>query len=76
MIDQRISKGKAFFNWCVREGFLESNPMGAIKRPKKNWQPDPLCEDEVTMLIDSTRHSWASASTFGPIPTRCGTPLR
>jgi integrase/recombinase XerD len=59
-IDQRISKAKAFFNWCVREGFLESNPMGAIKRPKKNWQPDPLSEDEVTILLDATRYSWAS----------------
>ena len=37
-VDQRISKGKAFHNWCVREGLRESDPMGAIKRPKKNWQ--------------------------------------
>jgi site-specific recombinase XerC len=59
-IGQRISKAKAFSNWCVREGFLESNPMGAIKRPKKNWQPDPLSEDQVTMLLDATRYSWAS----------------
>lgn len=59
-VDQRIAKAKAFFNWCVKEGFLETTPIGAIKRPKKNWQPDPLSEEEVTILLDSTRYSWAS----------------
>jgi hypothetical protein len=44
-VDQRISKVKTFFNWCVAEGFLDDNPAKVLKRPKKNWQPDPLSSE-------------------------------
>lgn len=54
--DQRLAKAKVFFNWCVREGFLASNPAGKIKRPKSNWQPDPLSEDEIAMLLQEAKH--------------------
>ena len=63
-LDQRLAKAKAFFNWCVREGFLESNPIGKVKRPKKNWQPDPLSEEEITMLLQEAKHGRASVRNY------------
>jgi site-specific recombinase XerD len=53
--DQRIAKAKAFFNWCQAEGFLEGNPALGLQRPKADWQPDPLTEEEIGRLMDATR---------------------
>jgi site-specific recombinase XerD len=63
-IDQRISKVKAFLNWCVAEGFLDSNPAQVLKRPKKNWQPDPLNGEEVDILLQAARHGHSSARNY------------
>jgi integrase/recombinase XerD len=62
--DQRLAKAKAFFNWCGREGFLKANPAGKIKRPKNNWQPDPLSEDEIAMLLQESKHGRAGIRNY------------
>ena len=66
-LDQRLAKAKAFFNWCVREGFLESSPACKVKRPKNNWQPDPLSEDEITMLLQAAKQGRATARNYAII---------
>jgi integrase/recombinase XerD len=53
--DQRITKCKSFFKWCCGNGFLAEDPSTGLKRPKKNWQPDPLNEDELHMLLEESR---------------------
>lgn len=53
--DQRIAKCKTFFRWCHREGFLEEDPSAVLKRPKRNWQPDPFSEDELVMILSAAR---------------------
>ncbi|MEJ2733324.1 MAG: tyrosine-type recombinase/integrase [Anaerolineae bacterium] len=63
-VDQRISKVKTFFNWCVAEGFLDDNPAKVLKRPKKNWQPDPLSSEEVDILLQAARHGHSSARNY------------
>lgn len=60
--DQRIAKAKAFFSWCHANGFLETNPAAALKRPKKDWQPDPLTVEEVERVL--------AASKVGPMKVR------
>jgi integrase/recombinase XerD len=63
-LDQRIAKTKTFFNWCVAEGFLDDNPAKVLKRPKKNWQPDPLSGEEVDILLQAVRHDRASVRNY------------
>jgi site-specific recombinase XerD len=53
--DIRIAKAKSFFAWCCAEGFLDTNPAIGLKRPKKNWQPDPLSEGELSLLLDEAQ---------------------
>jgi len=53
--DQRIAKAKAFFNWCHGEGFIPRNPSLGLQRPRADWQPDPLTEQEVNALLDAAR---------------------
>ncbi len=55
---QRIAKAKAFFNWLVKEGFLEENPV-QLKRPKNNWRPDPLTEDQIFMFLEAAKKAGA-----------------
>ena len=52
--DQRIAKCKSFFKWCCDNGFLAEDPARSLKRPKQNWQPDPLSEDELHMLLQES----------------------
>jgi integrase/recombinase XerD len=75
-VDQRIAKAKAFFNWCVTEGFLETNPIASVKRPKKNWQPDPLSEEEITALLDAARYGRASVRNTAILCTLLDSGLR
>lgn len=53
--DQRIAKLKAFFAWCTAEGYLAANPALVLKRPRKDWQPDPLTTDEIARLLEYAR---------------------
>jgi integrase/recombinase XerD len=50
-LDQRIAKCKTFFRWCHKQGFLENNPTEDLKRPREDWQPDPLNENEIQTLL-------------------------
>ena len=37
---------KVFFNWAVRRGYLENNPLSALKRPHKMTPRERVLEDE------------------------------
>jgi len=37
---------KVFFNWAVRRGYLERNPLGALKRPHKMTPRERVLEDQ------------------------------
>ena len=51
--DQRIAKVKAFFAWAVREGFLPDSPAAGLKRPRNNWQPTPMTQDQLKRILDA-----------------------
>ncbi len=53
--DQRIAKIKAFFAWCVAEGFLESDPAAKLKRPRNTWQPEPFSISEIQRILETAR---------------------
>ncbi len=41
-IDGVIAKIGPFFTWCVREGYCESNPCKAVKRPQSDDSPPAI----------------------------------
>lgn len=46
---------KAFFNWAVRRQYLDTNPLGALKRPNKTISRNRvLSDDELGELLDHT----------------------
>lgn len=49
--DQRIAKVKAFFAWATREGFLSASPAASLKRPRNNWQPTPMTQDQLRRVL-------------------------
>ena len=45
---------RTFFKWCINEEFIETNPMGTIRKPRKN--PiiiNPLSAQDVEKMINS-----------------------
>jgi site-specific recombinase XerD len=56
-LDQRISKAKTFFRWCRQQCFLEHNPARDLKRPKEDWQSDPLSSEEIHLLLQAAKDS-------------------
>jgi site-specific recombinase XerD len=62
--DQRIAKCKSFFAWCQANGFLDANPAENLKRPKKNWQPDPLSSERLGFLLDTARQGRNGARNY------------
>jgi site-specific recombinase XerD len=43
---------RGFLGWCVRQGYIEHNPMDGMLLPKEHWQPRrPFSADEVRRLI-------------------------
>ena len=53
---------KTFFDWLVRAGYLATNPVTAIERPKLPQQlPRCLSQDEAKRILYAARHaSWNS----------------
>lgn len=43
---------KAFFSWCVQEGYLSGNPMDGIKKRKNDGNPRSLDEETLKRLLD------------------------
>ena len=41
-IDGVIAKIGPFFSWCVREGYCQINPCGAVKRPRSDDSPPSI----------------------------------
>jgi site-specific recombinase XerD len=74
--DQRIAKCKSFFNWCHTEGFLDTNPAQGLKRPKKNWQPDPLGEDELHLLLEASKRGRCGDRNYAIICTLLDSGMR
>ncbi len=54
--DQRIAKVKAIFHWAHLNGFLPTYPASVLRRPRRDWQPDPLSVDEVGRLFEVASH--------------------
>jgi integrase len=53
-IDGVIAKIGPFFTWCVREGYCESNPCKAVKRPKSdNLAPAIFTPSETKKLLQA-----------------------
>jgi len=50
-IDGVIAKVGPYFTWCVREGYCESNPCGAIKRPKREDKPPAIFSPQDTKKL-------------------------
>jgi site-specific recombinase XerD len=45
---------RAFFNWCVREDYIEVSPMKNLKEPKAPDDPPPVLDDtELARLVKS-----------------------
>jgi site-specific recombinase XerD len=74
--DQRISKCKSFFKWCHDEGFLDTNPAANLKRPKKNWQPDPLSEGELELVLESAKVGRCGVRNYAIICTLLDSGIR
>jgi integrase len=49
----------AFFNWCVDQEILETNPSAAVKKPAKERQRDRFHS------LDELKQIWAAAGTLG-----------
>ena len=57
-IDGVIAKIGPFFTWCVREGYCESNPCKAVKRPRSDdSSPSIFTPPETKKLLQTAlRH--------------------
>jgi site-specific recombinase XerD len=74
--DQRIAKAKTFFKWGFDNGFLESDPSVALKRPKNDWQPDPFSPDELHFLLDQSKRGSMGVRDHSIVCTLLDTGLR
>lgn len=74
--DQRIAKAKAFFTWCHAQSFLDINPALILKRPKKNWQPDPLSHEELSVLLDQARRGRMGVRNYAILCTLLDSGMR
>lgn len=53
-LDQVYRTLNTFFVWCVREGFLDHNPMDRVRRPRVPRRKSPrLTLEEVGCLLDA-----------------------
>lgn len=57
--NRALAYASAFFNWCVEEDVVASNPAGTVKKPGKENQRDRY--HSVTEL----RETWEAAGTLG-----------
>jgi integrase/recombinase XerC len=50
---------RAFFNWLVAEGIIESSPMARVPRPiVRDDQIHPLTNEQVKALVEAARRSY------------------
>lgn len=54
-----LAYAHAFFNWCVHEDVVPTNPAGTVKKPGKENQRDRY------HLIDELAEIWEAAGTLG-----------
>lgn len=60
---------RAFLNWCVQNGVLETSPLAGVKRPGvTNHRARILNEDELAVVFN---HSFQHPYPFGPIVSLC-----
>jgi integrase len=55
---------KVFFNWCVRRGYVATNPCVNLSTPKSSPRERVLTDDEIKIVY---RHAGTSPYPFGPI---------
>ncbi|API58791.1 hypothetical protein BSL82_05270 [Tardibacter chloracetimidivorans] len=57
--NRQLAYAKAFFNWCVSEGVIESNPIASLRRPV------PERTRERYHSVQELRDIWAAAGDLG-----------
>jgi integrase len=72
MIDQIVDRApvaahrtfayvRRFFNWCIEQGFLDSNPCAGLKPPPGGGQRDRILNDEELAVI------WCATNSLNPL---------
>ena len=53
ILQSRWSSLNTFFEWCMKRGYIDSNPMGAVSRPKNNTEHKVsyLTKTEINKLL-------------------------
>ena len=76
-VQQRRSVLRTFFNWLVREGYLNDSPADRLLAPKRGRQlPRVLEVEEITSLIEAAPVSWRAARDAALIEVMYGSGLR
>ena len=53
-INRKLSSLKTYYNFLIREGFIQNNPVSKIVRPKtKKNIPEFISNDNINLLLDS-----------------------
>ena len=56
---------KVFFNWALRRQFIESNPLGALKRPHRSISRDRVLSNEELRCPSSYKMGHQSGLSIG-----------
>lgn len=57
--NRKLAYASAFFNWCIHEGIIETNPAQNIRKPARENVRDRFHS------LDELREIWAAAGTLG-----------
>lgn len=68
---------KAFFSWCVQEGYLPKNPMDGIKKRKNDGTPRSLDEETLRKLLElPNKNTYAGLRDYALILLQLDTGIR
>lgn len=57
--NRKLAYASAFFNWCIDEGALETNPIERMRKPSKERERDRF------HTLAELKEIWAAAGTLG-----------
>jgi site-specific recombinase XerD len=59
ILQARWSSLNTFFDWCLKRGYIEKNPMGVVSRPKNNTEHKVtfLSKAEIGKLFKAVEHN-------------------
>lgn len=57
--NRKLAYASAFFNWCIHEGIIETNPAQSIRKPAREKVRDRFHS------LGELREIWAAAGTLG-----------